>query len=349
MVDFFGWELPVQYTSITQEHNAVRNAAGVFDISHMGQVLVWGRQSGAFLNRLLTNDVEKAPLGKGLYAHILNERGGVIDDVFVYRLEEEDRFLVIVNASRREADLEWMNKQRAGFEADLMEAPYAAALAVQGPQAAEIMGKLAPEIPALPRFGISEFSIGDLSAHVARTGYTGEDGFELFAPAGHLIPIFDQLMKEGQEKGLVPAGLGARDTLRTEVAYPLYGHELDENHTPLEAGLEWVIKWSKGDFIGRAALEKQKKDGIKNRLTGFKVQSGGVARPDAVVLHDAKEVGRVASGTFSPTLGVSIGLTYLPVSIPSEGAALQLRHGAREMGAITVKLPFYKKPAAAKV
>ncbi len=344
IVDFFGWELPVQYTTITQEHNAVRTAAGVFDISHMGQVMVWGPQAAAYLNHITTNNIEKAPLGKGLYAHLLNEKGGVIDDIFVYRLED-DRFLVIVNASRREADLAWMESHKKGFSVDVMEVPYAAAIAVQGPKAAEILEKLSPEIPKLSRFYISEFVIGDLSAHVARTGYTGEDGFEIFAPAGHLIPIFDQLMQVGKSRGLLPCGLGARDTLRTEVAYPLYGHELDENHTPLEAGLEWVVKWDKGDFIGRAALEKQKKEGIKNQLCGFQVNSGGVARPGGQIFANGKEVSTVASGTFSPSLNVSIGMAYLPIDVPKEGALIQIRQGTREIGAATVKLPFYKRPA----
>ncbi len=342
IVDFFGWELPVQYSTITLEHNAVRNAAGVFDISHMGQVFVWG--SGAFdlLQYLTTNDLNKATIGKGIYAHLLNEKGGVIDDIFIYRLEE-DKFLVIVNASRREEDLAWINKHKEKFDVDVMEAPYASAFALQGPNAAAIANKLNPEISRLPRFGIGEFEVGDLSVHVARTGYTGEDGFEFFAPAGHLLVIWDMLFKAGNQFGLLPAGLGARDTLRTEVAYPLYGHELDENHTSLEAGLGWVVKLDKGNFIGREALLKQKATGIPNKLIGFKVESGGVARPGGQIFHNGKEVGVVGSGTFSPTLNYAIGMAFLPTAIANLGEQITIKQGTREIQAAIVPMPFYKK------
>lgn len=342
IVDFFGWELPVQYSTITLEHKAVRENAGLFDISHMGQVLVWGPSCTDYLQHLVTNDLRKATVGKGIYAHLLNEKGGVIDDIFIYRLEEE-KFLVIVNASRRDVDIAWMKKQIKDSEVAVMEAPLAAAFALQGPRAVGIVSKLNPDIADLPRFGIAEFEIGDISAHIARTGYTGEDGFEFFAPAGHLLIVWDMLMKAGQEFGLQPCGLGARDTLRTEVAYPLYGHELDENHTPFEAGLDWVVKLDKGNFIGRDALIKQKSAGFPSRLVGFKVETGGVARPGGKIFINRKEVGVVASGTFAPTLGYSIGMAYLPLSTPAEEAPLTIRQGDRELQAVTVKLPFYKK------
>ncbi len=347
IVDFFGWELPVQYTTITQEHNAVRNAAGLFDISHMGQLFVWGPQAASFLNYLVTNDVEKAPVGKGIYAHLLNENGGVIDDLFIYRLPE-DRFLLILNASRREADLAWIKSKSKGYDVDMIEPPYPAALALQGPKAIDVMEKLSADVRSLQRFGIMDLNVGDFDILVARTGYTGEDGFELFAPAAHLLLIFDILIKQGASSGLLPCGLGARDTLRTEVAYPLYGHELDESHTPLEAGLEWVIRWNKGDFIGRSALEKQKKEGTKNHLCGFKIAAGGVARPGGQIFQNGKEVGIVASGTFSPTLNEAIGMAYLPTSISKDSAQLQIRQGTRELSAVTAKLPFYKKPILTK-
>lgn len=342
IVDFFGWELPVQYSTISLEHNAVRNAAGLFDISHMGQVFVWGAGAFDFLQYLTTNDLRKAAIGKGIYAHLLNEKGGVIDDIFIYRLED-DKFLVIVNASRKEADIEWMNKHKDRFDINVMEAPYASAFALQGPATPKIVAKLNPEIARLPRFGIGEFEIGDLSVHVARTGYTGEDGFEFFAPAGHLMVVIEQVFEAGKEFGLLPAGLGARDTLRTEVAYPLYGHELDENHTSLEAGLGWVVKLDKGDFIGRDALMKQKSAGIPTKLIGFKIESGGVARPGGQIFHKGKEVGTVASGTFSPTLNYAIGMAFLPTAIANEGESLTIRQGTREAQAVVVKLPFYKK------
>jgi aminomethyltransferase len=267
----------------------------------------------------------------------------VIDDVFVYCLEE-DWFLVIVNVFWREGDIAWMLKHKANFDVDVLEAPYAAAIAVQGPKAAEILGRLSLEIPKLPRFTISEVAIGELTVHVARTGYTGEDGFEIFAPAGHLLVIFDELLKKGMPMGLMPCGLGARDTLRTEVAYPLYGHELDENHTPLEAGLEWVVKWNKGDFIGRTALEQQKKAGLITHLVGFQVENGGVPRPGGLIISGSVQVGVVASGTFGPTVQKSIGMAFVPSDIAKEGAKILIQQGTREIAATTVSLPFYKKP-----
>lgn len=342
VVDFFGWELPIQYSTITLEHNAVRNQAGLFDISHMGQLFVWGPGAFDFLQHITTNDLKKASVGKGIYAHLLNEKGGVIDDIFIYCLES-DKFLVIVNASRRDIDLAWMTQHKTNFDVKIMEAPYAAAFALQGPNAASITSKLNPDIAQLPRFGIGEFEIGELSVHVARTGYTGEDGFEFFAPAGHLLVIWDQLITAGKEFGLLPCGLGARDTLRTEVAYPLYGHELDENHTSLEADLAWVVKLDKGSFIGRDALIKQKSEGTPHKLIGFKVESGGVARPGGVMVHQGKEIGTVASGTFSPTLNLAIGMAYVPTSLAKEGEHFTIRQGTRESLAVMVKMPFYKK------
>lgn len=347
IVEFAGWELPIQYTTITQEHNAVRNQAGLFDISHMGQVLVWGPDALAYLQKLLTNNIQKAVGGKGVYAHLLNDKGGVIDDLFVYGIED-DRFLVIVNSSRREPDLAWLNNHKGSFNVELMEAPFSAGLALQGPAAVKIAEKLSPDMARLSRFEINECPMGEVSCHAARTGYTGEDGFEFFGPAGHLLIIWNDILKKGKEFGLELCGLGARDTLRTEVGYPLYGHELDEDHSPLEAGLEWVVKWDKGDFIGRSVLEKQKAEGIKNHLTGFKVIAGGVARNNGEISYNGARVGRVASGTFSPTLGIPIGMALLPIHIPKEGASLLIKQGTRELKAVTVKLPFYKKPIAVK-
>lgn len=341
IVDFAGWDMPIQYTTITQEHNAVRNAAGLFDISHMGQVFVWGPEAESYLQFLVSNDVRKATLGKGVYAHLLNEKGGVIDDIFVYRVEY-DKFLVIVNASRKDVDMAWMQKYIAGFDATMTEAPYAAGLALQGPSSVDMIAKLSPNAAQLPRFGIGDFQIGDVSSLIARTGYTGEDGFEFFAPGGHMLQIWDLLFKAGAGRGFMPAGLGARDTLRTEAAYPLYGHELDENHTPFEAGLSWVVKLDKDKFIGKDALVKQKAAGIKTKLRGFKVTAGGVARPGGTILLNGKEAGTVASGTFAPTLNVAIGMAYLPADV-ADGAPLVIMQGTRELSGSIVKLPFYSK------
>jgi aminomethyltransferase len=344
IVDFFGWELPVQYSTITLEHNAVRNAAGLFDISHMGQLFVWGGGAFDFLQHVITNDLNKADIGKGIYAHLLNEQAGVIDDIFVYRLEE-DKFLLIVNASRREEDTAWLNRHAEKFEVEIMEAPYAAALALQGPRAIEIASRINPEIETLPRFGIADFTLGDVSALVGRTGYTGEDGVEFFAPAGHMLIIWDLLLKAGHEKGLTLCGLGARDTLRTEVAYPLYGHELDLNHTPYEAGLGWVVKLDKGNFIGRDALIKKQAAGFTHQLAGFQIDSGGVARPGGILMQGDREIGTVASGTFGPSVNKAIGMAYVPVDAAKVGTPFKIRQGTRELAATICKMPFYKKPA----
>ncbi len=347
-VEFGGWEMPIQYSTISLEHAAVRNAAGIFDISHMGQVLIWGPEAEDYLQYLVSNDVRKAALGKGVYAHLLNEQGGVIDDIFIYRIEEE-KFLVIINASRSDVDLEWMKKQLGSkFDATLMEAPFAAALAIQGPNAVNILSKLSSAIADIPRFGIADVEIGDLSVLTARTGYTGEDGFELFAPAGHLLHLWPTLMSAGKDQGLVPCGLGARDTLRTEVAYPLYGHELDEKHSPFEAGLDWVVKLDKGNFIGRQALIDQKAKGLPSKLLGFKVISGGVARPGGKIIINGKEIGTVASGTFSPTLNCSIGMAYFPTPEPEKGTKFTILQGTREITAEIVPLPFYSKKKSVK-
>ena len=342
MIPFAGWDMPIQYTTIKQEHQAVREGVGLFDISHMGQVFVWGPEAEKYLQTVITNDVQKAPMGKGQYAHLLTEKGAVVDDIYVFRVEE-DKFLVIVNASRREEDIAWMEKHKYGLQVSIMEAPQAAGLALQGPKAVQIVDKLCSQATDLSKNEIGEFTIGEATTLLSRTGYTGEDGFELFAPAGHLLIIWDILFKAGKEFSLVPCGLGARDTLRTEVAYPLYGHELDENHTPLEAGLSWVVKFDKGNFIGRDALLKQKSEGLKEKLFGFKVEKGGVARPGGTIWVNEKQVSTVASGTFSPTLGFPIGMAYLPVDTEKEGAKLLIKQGARDLEAVTVRMPFYKK------
>jgi aminomethyltransferase len=309
----------------------------------MGQIFVEGPSALDFLQTLCTNDVSKCGPDQALYSHICNDKGGVIDDIFIYRLEQ-DKFLVIVNASRSDVDIAWMKKHAAKFSVQVMDVPFSAGLALQGPAAVEIVKKLSPEAAELPRFGIGEFEIGEVSALIARTGYTGEDGFEFFGPAGHLLIIFEDILRHGKQFGLLPCGLGARDTLRTEVAYPLYGHELDENHTPFEAGLSWVVKLEKGDFIGRNALVKQKSEGLKTHLVGFKVESGGVARPEAKVFIAGIEMGSVTSGTFAPSLGFPIGLAFVPVTVPKIGAKLTVKQGERELSAVTIKFPFYAKP-----
>ncbi len=342
MVDFAGWQMPIQYTGILAEHAAVRNAAGIFDISHMGQFWIQGAGALDFLQKVLTNDLRLAKPGKGIYGHVCKPTGGIIDDVFVYCLEP-NLYLMIVNASRRAADLQWLEEHRPP-NAELMEAPQAAAFALQGPQSPKLLQKLlGGSVPLEPR-GVADLEFKGTSAVVARTGYTGEDGFEFFGPAGHILPLWDQLLEIGRPEGLLPCGLGARDTLRLEMGYMLYGHDIDEEHTPLEAGLEWVVKFEKGDFIGREALLQQKKEGLKKRLCGIRLLEPGVPRAGAPVTAQGKPLGVLSSGTYAPSLKTGIGLAYLPVDTASEGASLEVSLGPRQVKAVTQKPPFYKKP-----
>jgi aminomethyltransferase len=351
LVEFAGWEMPVQFESVMAEHRAVRERAGIFDISHMGQVWVLGSGARATLQNLVTNDVSTLPANRGLYALLCRENGHVIDDLYIYCLDEE-RFLVIVNASRSTVDIAWMS-ERLGPETRLMEQPQPAALAVQGPAAEGLIGRLSKEALLLKKNGVAELSIMDMDIVVARTGYTGEDGFELFGPAGHVFPVYEFLMKEGKAAGLVNCGLGARDTLRLEMGYRLYGHELDEDHTALESGLGWAVKLTKQSFIGRDALLKEKATGSARRLIGFRLKDRGVPREKCEILFDGKTVGTVTSGTFSPSLGIGIGMAYVDNALlpktteTAPSIAIQI-HG-RPVPAEIVPLPFYRKATPREV
>ncbi len=346
MVDFSGWEMPIQYTSITEEHNAVRNKAGIFDISHMGQVYVTGPDAFPFLQNLTTNDLKRAAMGKGIYSHILNETGGIIDDIFIYCLEE-NRYLLIFNASRSDEDIKWISEHRGNLNVKINVDSLAAGFAIQGPDAIQIFNRLLDEPLTVDRFGIERLKVRHLFPWVARTGYTGEDGLELFGQPDDILQIWDWLMEVGKMSGLTPCGLGARDTLRTEVGYPLYGHELDVDHTPFEAGLGWVVKLDKGNFIGRDALLRKKSEGFTTQLVGFKVESGGIARHQAKIVKNGSDIGVVTSGTFSPSLGYPIGMAYVPTNISAEGAKLTIIQGTREFAAKTSKMPFFIKNTVA--
>jgi aminomethyltransferase len=343
MVEFAGWEMPVQFESVMAEHRAVRERAGVFDISHMGQVWVTGAGARATLDSLVSNDVAHLAEKRGLYALLCRDDGRVVDDLYVYCLEG-DRYLVIVNASRTAVDVAWM-RARLGPDTSLMEQPQAAALAVQGPAAAGLLGQLSREAVLLEKNGVAELSLLDMEMVVARTGYTGEDGFELFGPAGHVFAVYEWLMKEGKSAGLVNCGLGARDTLRLEMGYRLYGHELDEDHSALEAGLGWAVKLTK-PFIGRDALVKEKAAGPQRRLIAFRLKDRGVPREKCEIHFGGNPVGTVTSGTFSPSLGIGIGMAYvdngrMPKAAETASPLTVQIHG-RAVPAEIVLLPFYR-------
>jgi aminomethyltransferase len=349
MIDFGGWDMPVHFKGILQEHAAVRERAGVFDISHMGQVWVAGPAARAYLDGLLSNDLSGLAPGKGQYNLMCRQDGGVVDDLYVYCLEPE-RFLVIINASRVPVDLQWMEDHKKG-DVRLIEQPQRAALALQGPAAAKIMGALCAPAVNLARNEAAELPILDMEFVVARTGYTGEDGFELFAPAGHLLQLFPRLMKAGEALGLEPCGLGARDTLRLEMGYRLYGNDLDERHTALESGLGWAVKLEKtADFVGKEALLREKRRGPARRFIAFRLAGAGVARHGYPLRAAGRVLGEVTSGTFSPSLKAAIGMGYVDARAYAEtkaaGAAPSALVHGREVPLEIVKLPFYRKPAA---
>ena len=359
IVEFGGWEMPVQYTGIADEHKAVRTAAGLFDISHMGEVIVTGPSAERFLNAVLTNDLAKLAPGQGHYTILCNEKGGVIDDLYAYRRGTED-FLLILNASRIDADLAWLKNrfEAAGLtDGTRMEdiSHETAALALQGPNSAAVMAAVFPDplTNSLEATQVVDLKKNQLGAYawsgtriwLARTGYTGEDGFELVAPAGTIEALWKQLSEAGQTHGLKPAGLGARDTLRTEMCYPLYGHELDEKTTPIEAGLGWVVGLHKAEFIGRQTLATQKQEGVSKRCIAFRMTGKSAPpRPEYPICGpDGSVIGTVTSGTQSPSLGLGIGMGYVPPEFAKPGTAIQIEIRGKHFPAETTSKPLYKK------
>ncbi len=359
LVEFGGWEMPVQYASIMDEHLAVRAAAGIFDISHMGEVWVTGAEAANFLNATLTNNAAKLAPGQAQYSLLCNERGGVVDDLYLYCVGKET-FLLIINASRIEADMEWLCARHAAFakrDAVLMNnvsAEYGA-VAVQGPRVAEFIdqcftgsGTIKVTCPTqLQKNEVDIFSFADRDVFVARTGYTGEDGFEIVTPADTIEAAWNRLLEIGQPFGIKPAGLGARDTLRTEACLPLYGHELDENTTPIEAGVGFFVALDKGEFIGRAVLAEQKANGVGRKCVAFKMtDKSAPPRPHYPIWSvgpDAKKIGEAASGTQSPSLGIGIGLGYVPTEFAQPETPIEIEIRGRRSPAVVVRKPIYKK------
>jgi aminomethyltransferase len=344
MVPFAGWNMPVQYTSIMDEHAAVRGAAGIFDISHMGQFIVSGPGALVWLNRMLANNVAKLEVGQGQYSFLLNEAGGVIDDLIVYRTAEEAFFLV-VNASMIDEDFAWMAKHQPEDVAFANESALWAGMAVQGPDAVAVFAKACPGGPLPPRNGIARFPVAGGEAIVCRTGYTGEDGFEFFCPAEEGGAWFEKFIAAGAKA----CGLGARDTLRLEMCYPLNGNDLSPEHTPIEAGLGFFVDLDKGDFIGREVLAKQKADGPARKLVALEyTDKGAPPRAHYPVLDAAGQVvSELSSGVLSPSTGKGIGLAYVPAAMAKTGTGFSIDVRGRLFPAQVVKKPFYK-PAASK-
>jgi aminomethyltransferase len=348
MVDFGGWELPQQYTSIRDEHFAVRKAAGLFDISHMGRLLVEGAGSEAFLQSLFTNDLSTVAPGHAVYTLMCQEDGGAIDDLVVYR-EAPDRFLVVVNASNREKDIAWMRKHIPAGVSMNDHTEDMSLVAFQGPQAHALLPHDSSPTDDISYFAFRPGKVAGVPALISRTGYTGEDGFELFVESGRVGDVWDAILAEGRSEGVLPAGLGARDATRLEAALRLYGNDMDETVNPYEAGLGWTVKLAKGEFIGRDALAKVKADGPRRSLVGLKTQPGDIPRHGAAVSHEGRRTGVITSGTHSFFLGHPIALALLEGPSLRVGEKLTIEVRGREAPAEVVKLPFYRGSARSAV
>jgi glycine cleavage system T protein (aminomethyltransferase) len=344
MVPFAGWDMPVQYRSgILEEHRAVRTAAGLFDVSHMGELDVRGPDALALVQRLMTNDASKIEIGQAQYTVMCREDGGAIDDCIVYRFA--DRFMIVVNASNREKDRDWVLQHASGRDVEVRDiSDDVGLIALQGPRAQSILAKLTEtDLDAIAYYHFGEGVVAGVESVVSRTGYTGEDGFELYLTAASAPAVWRALLDAGRDDGLIPAGLGARDSLRLEVGYALYGNDLDESRTPLEAGLGWVVKLDRPDFIGRSALVKQKEEGVREKLAGFVLKERGFPRHGYAVRWKGERAGEITSGVLSPTLGVGVGLAYLPAGGTKAGTPLEIEVRDKLTPAEVVRPPFYKE------
>lgn len=343
LVPFGGFAMPVQYpTGIRAEHEAVRTAAGLFDVSHMGEFRVEGPGALALVSGITTNDPSRLSIGQAQYSAMCLEDGGIQDDLVVYRLGEE-LFRLVVNAANIAADWAHVSEHAGDADADVTdESEEIALLALQGPAAVQILQPLASEsLDPIGFYHFMEGRVDDVPAVISRTGYTGEDGFELYVAAGDAVRVWRALMEAGEPSGLIPAGLGARDTLRLEMGYALYGNDIDRTTTPLEAGLGWLVKLDKGPFLGRDALLRQKEEGIRRRLRGFRLTERGFPRAGYPVRYAGSDAGPVRSGTVSPTLGYGIGTAYLPVDAsPGDDVSVVIRD--EEVPGTVESMPFYR-------
>ncbi len=344
IVPFAGWELPVQYGGLIDEHMAVRRHAGLFDVSHMGEARVGGPQARDFLQHLTCNNVARLKVGRAHYNGLMTPTGCFHDDLLIYRLDEA-QFLLVLNAANVDKDLAWMRDHLSGFDAELTdESEQWALLALQGPRAVTILEPLADDpVAELPYYGFARTAVAGVESLVSRTGYTGEDGFELYVPSDGAGSVWDALIERGAGHGLQPAGLGARDTLRLEAKMALYGNDIDDTTTALEADLSWIVKFKKGEFIGRDALARQKAEGVPRRLVGFEMEGRAIARHGYEVCIDGRTIGRVTSGTLAPYLDRRIGLAYLPSEYCDVGTPFEVRVRGNPHPARVVETPFYKR------
>lgn len=350
IIPFAGFEMPVQYEGIIAEHKAVRGRAGLFDLGHMGEFLVTGPDALAFLQYTTTNDLSVLQPGEAKYTLLPNENGGVVDDLIVYRNPEgEDGYMVVMNASNAARDVAWWNELRT--RRDDMNVVLedisgeTGMIAIQGPEAVKIMARITDaDLDAIEYFSWTNAAVAGVSTKLARTGYTGEDGFEIYAPNVDIVTVWDDLMDAGKDDGLVPVGLGARDTLRMEAKMPLYGQELGDDISPYEAGLGWAVSLDKGEFVGRGPMAEAKENKPPRRLVGFRMTGrGGSPRTHYPVAVDGEVVGEVTSGAMSPTLGENIGLALIKREYAGVGKPLQVIIRDKPVEAVQVKTPFYKR------
>ena len=353
IVPFAGFAMPVQYpTGVLAEHQAVRQQAGLFDVGHMGQFRFAGPGALALLQWVTTHDVSRLAVGAAQYSLLCLPSGGVVDDIIVYRLEQDDYF-VVVNAANADGDWDWIAEQAPAVARPAARGPVESRrltpertlLALQGPRARSVAQAVcAPDPTILRNYRVMRGAVAGVEAIISRTGYTGEYGFELSIPAASAETVWRALLDAGAAAGLRPCGLGARDTLRLEAGMALYGHELTEDTTPLEAGLEHVVRFEKGPFVGSAALEEQAAAGVQRRLVGLALTGRGVPREECAILHEGQRVGQLASGGHSPTLKRGIGMGYVPVALATLGSALDIEIRGRPFPAQVVPLPFYRRP-----
>jgi aminomethyltransferase len=343
IVEFAGWDMPLSYQGPADEHRAVRERCGLFDVSHMGEIEVRGPEAGAVCQEVTVNDVRRLRIGDGQYTVLCNEQGGVLDDLIVFRTGAE-RYLLVVNAAHADADLAWIVARVAGRAIVVDRSAELALLALQGPGSEVVLRTLTPlALGALRPFAALEGPVAGVPALVSRTGYTGEDGFELLVAADDAATLWQAVLDATRRREGLPAGLAARDTLRLEAGLPLCGTDMDETTTPLEAGLGWVVKLDKGTFIGRDALAAQAARGVARRLVGLALDEPGIPRHGYPVWYDGAEVGTVTSGTRSPTLGTFIGLAYVTTGASAPGTPVQVEIRGRRLSARVVDRPFYRR------
>ncbi len=345
IVPFAGFEMPVQYSGVIEEHRAVRTSVGLFDVSHMGEIDVKGRRALDFVQYVTCNDASKLTPGRAHYSGLMTPRGTFVDDLLVHKFSDDHYFLV-VNAANTDKDYAYLCAQAASFDGvDVINrSDDYAQIAVQGPRALEVLQRLTPvPLAEIKYYRFVDGTVDGQRAIIARTGYTGEDGFEVYVAPAEAPGLWRKLLAAGKEFGIVPTGLGARDTLRFEACMALYGNDIDDTTTPLEAGLDWIVKLDKGGFLGREALVRQKAVGIKRKLVGFEMIGRGIARHGYPVWSGGQKVGIVTSGTHAPTLGKALGLGYVPVELSAVGSKLDVEIRDQKVAAHVVETPFYRR------